>query len=78
MFSPRKIKFTIKKGDNFATTEYGKVTKEEIKKVIDWYNNPLTILGYNCGIENWKYLNLHWGCQRDSIDKVIEIYNAFE
>lgn len=73
-----KIKFTIKKGDNFATTEYGKVTKEEIKKVIDWYNNPLTILGYNCVIEDWKYLNLHWGCQRDSIDKVIEIYNAFE
>jgi len=73
-----KVKFTIKKGDDFATTEYGKVTKEEIKKVIDWYNNPLTILGYNCDIENWKYLNLHWGCQRDSIDKVIEIYNAFE
>lgn len=75
-----KVKFTIKKGDNFATTEYGKVTKEEISKVFEYFNNPPALV---CGKYQLK-LDLHndyeikFGCQSGTLGELRAIYNAFD
>ena len=85
-----KVKFTIKKGDNFATTEYGKVTKEDIEDAISWVENPPKLAGntlsihYNstyCKItelDNNGTLSYGFGCQEGSLKELKTIYNAFK
>ena len=83
-----KVKFTIKKG--YADTEYGKVTKEEVKNAIDYIENPPKLTGntlsihYNstyCKItelDNNGTLSYGFGCQAGSLKELKAIYNAFE
>lgn len=83
-----KVKFTIHKG--YADTEYGKVTKEEVKNAIDYIENPPKLTGntlsihYNstyCKItelDNNGTLSYGFGCQAGSLKELKAIYNAFE
>ena len=87
-----KVKFTIKKGDNFATTEYGKVTKEEIGIAINYIENPPKLNNYTFGvkmekgtdtytldiIEKSKKAYIAFGCQEGTYKELKAIYNAFE
>lgn len=88
-----KVKFTIKKGDNFATTEYGNVTKEEIGIAIQWIENPPSLNGHKFNIKigcgstrDMKDLcngmitdhRIAFGCQTGTLAQLKEIYNAFE
>ena len=83
-----KVKFTIKKG--YADTEYGKVTKEEVKNAIHYIENPPKLTGntlsihYNstyCKItelDNNGTLSYGFDCQAGSLKELKAIYNAFE
>lgn len=87
-----KVKFTIKKGDNFATTEYGNVTKEEIGITINYIENPPKLNNYTFGvrmekgtttytldiIEKSKEASIAFGCQEGTYKELKAIYNAFE
>lgn len=75
-----KVKFTIKKGDKFATTEYGKVTKEEIGDAISWIENPPALV---CGKYQLKFdinnsSEIKFGCQSGTFGELRIIYEAFE
>jgi hypothetical protein len=86
------VKFTIKKGDNFATTEYGKVTKEEIGIAINYIENPPKLNNYTFGVKMEKGTNTYtldiiekskeayiaFGCQEGTYKELKAIYNAFE
>ena len=83
-----KVKFTIHEG--YADTEYGKVTKEEVKNAIHYIENPPKLTGntlsihYNstyCKItelDNNGTLSYGFGCQAGSLKELKAIYNAFE
>lgn len=87
-----KVKFTIKKGDNYATTEYGNVTKEEIGIAINYIENPPKLNNYTFGvrmekgtttytldiIEKSKEASIAFGCQEGTYKELKAIYNAFE
>lgn len=71
-----KVKFTIKKG--YADTEYGKVTKEEISKVFDYFNNPPSLVN---GKHKLVMLQrddtvIKFGCQEGTIGELRAIYSA--
>lgn len=48
------VKFEIFPGKDYAETEYGKIYKEEIKRVTDWIENfnPPKLIGYSLCIYN--------------------------
>ena len=73
-----KVKFTIKKG--YADTEYGKVTKEEISKVFDYFNNtPALISGkYQLKFDLHNDYEIKFGCQSGRFGELRIIYEAFE
>lgn len=86
-----KIKFTINKGDDFATTEYGKVIKEEIKNAIDYIENPPSLVGNKLTIHTnngyntitkcdtpISHFKIGFGCQSGTLKQLKEIYSAFE
>ena len=87
-----KVKFTINKGYDFATTEYGKVTKKEIETAINYIENPPKLNSYTLGIrmekgtttytldiiEKSKEGYIAFGCQEGTYKELKEIYNAFE
>ena len=71
-----KVKFTIHEG--YADTEYGKVTKEEISKVFDYFNNPPSLVN---GKHKLVMLQrddtvIKFGCQEGTIGELRAIYNA--
>ena len=84
------VKFTIKKGNDYAETAYGKVTKEEIKKAIDYIENPPRLAGkyeltihvngiHSCLrsplIDSFK---IGFGCKSGKLSELKAIYQAFE
>ena len=87
-----EVKFIIKKGDDFATTGYGKVTKEEIKKVINYIQNPPSLISgqYDLNfhykdsrvllhnLETISDIRIGFGCQKGEYNQLVEIYKAFE
>ena len=81
-----KVKFTIKKG--YADTEYGKVTKEEVKNAIDYIKNPPKLNDYTLGvkikyttyplsvIEKSNECYIAFGCQEGTVKELEDIYKA--
>lgn len=85
-----EVKFTIQ--DNIAKTQYGDVTKEEIKKAIDYIQNPPKLAGYELKLhniesdnrynltnfDNSSKVSLAFGCQDGKFSELLEIYKAFK
>jgi hypothetical protein len=84
------VKFTIKKGDDFATTNFGKVTKAEIGNAISYIESPPRLAKYSLSIINeGKQLmlpdfdsdhivpKLGFGCKSGKLLELKEIYKAF-
>lgn len=83
-----KVEFKIKKNEGIAVTSYGKITKEEIKKALDYIENPPLFCGYPLHIYNNAHhlpltrlseidLSLGFGCQKGTYGELKAIYNAF-
>lgn len=86
------VKFKINKKEGYATTDYGRVTKEEIKAAIDYIENPPKLAGYTLTIHpiknQWFKLEqideynptllLGFGCKSGKFSELKAIYNAFE
>ena len=81
-----KVKFTIHEG--YADTEYGKVTKEEVKNAIDYIKNPPKLNDYTLGvkikyttyplsvIEKSNECYIAFGCQEGTVKELEDIYKA--
>ena len=65
--------FTCYKG--YAECSYGKVTKDEVKKILDYFDQDISILGYKMSIVNKGDWFVKFGCQQDKLSKIREIYN---
>lgn len=84
-----EVVFAIKKGDDFATTEYGKVTKQEIEDAIKYIENPPKLNGYNLtvhceneyralsNIDEDDELKIGFGCQSGTLKELKEILYSF-
>lgn len=72
-----KLKCTIKKGNNFATTEFGKITKSQISRVLDNFNKQIKILGYDLEIVGVDNLVLKFGCQQGTVAEAKALLKAF-
>ena len=82
------VEFTIKKGDNFATTPFGKVTREEIRDAIEYITNPPKLTGYPLSIHvGSKYSNIGdeknsfqigFGCKAGKLSELEAILKAFD
>jgi len=82
------VKFTIKKGEDFAITQYGKITKEEIKNAINYIENPPCLIGYKLTIHINNAHNpinspmgifkIGFGCESGTLDELKEILKAFD
>ena len=82
-----EVEFTIY-NNKYATTGYGKITKEELKTAIDYIKNPPVLCGHRLTLHTDKgktFLNilddklgirLGFGCQSGKLSELIEIYNA--
>jgi hypothetical protein len=68
-----KIEFTCYKG--YAECSHGKVTKSEIKEILDFFDKDISILGYKMSIVNEGNWFVKFGCQQDKLSKIREIYN---
>jgi len=71
-----KLKLTIKEGENFATTEQGKITKEEIRKVLAMFTSN-TICGYSLTMPNLESLVLKFGCVEGTVADARKVFKAF-
>lgn len=81
-----KVKFTIHEG--YADTEYGKVTKEEVKNAIDYIKNPPKLNDYTLGvkikyttyplsvIEKSNECYIAFGSQEGTVKELEDIYKA--
>lgn len=65
--------FTCYKG--YAECSYGKVTKDEVKKILDYFDQDISILGYKMSIVNKGNWFVKFGYQQDKLSKIREIYN---
>lgn len=82
------VEFTIEKGDNFATTPFGKVTREEIRDAIEYITNPPTLSGYRLTIhisdsykdlyDNTPMFSLGFGCKAGKLSELEAILKAFD
>ena len=83
-----KVAFTIKKGNNFATTIYGEVTKKQIQDAIEYIKNPPRLTGYplsihvgsnynNIGDENNSF-QIGFGCKAGKLSELEAILKAFD
>lgn len=82
------VNFTIKKGDNFASTSYGKISKKEIADAIHYLENPPTVGGYPLTFFNSRkeqrsmpYMcerAIGFGCQQGKLSELKEILEAFD
>ena len=68
-----KTRFTCHKG--YAECFYGKVTKAEIKSILDYFDQDIFILGHKMSIVNKGDWFVKFGCQQDKLSKIREIYN---
>lgn len=82
------VKFSIDKGDDFAITQYGKVTKKEIDNAIYYIENPPCLTGYKltihahgeCEVINEKnsLFKIGFGCKSGDLDELKAILKAFD
>jgi len=72
-----ELKLTIKNGEDFATTEYGNISKAEIQKVLKLFNAKMSICGYDLKIENVDDIRLAFGCQNGTIGEAKALLEAF-
>jgi hypothetical protein len=81
-----KVKFTIEKGNDYATTFYGKVTKADIKTAVSYIENPPSLAGYKLGImfraTNVPFTSgtcgIGFGCEGGTYSELYNILMAFD
>ena len=71
-------KVIIKQNSSYAETQYGNISKTEIKEIIDFFEQDFTILGHKMQIVNEGKWFIKFGCQKDSLNSLKEIYKAFD
>jgi hypothetical protein len=71
-------KVTIKQGSSYAETQYGNISKVEIKEIIDFFNQDITLLGRKMSIKNSSTWYISFGCQQGTLAQIKEIYKAFD
>jgi len=71
-------KVTIKQGNSYAETQYGNISKVEIKEIIDFFNQDITLLGHKMSIKNSSTWYIAFGCQQGTLGQIKEIYKAFD
>jgi len=71
-------KVTIKQGSSYAETQYGNISKVEIKEIIDFFNQDITLLGHKMSIKNSSTWYIAFGCQQGTLAQIKEIYKAFD
>jgi hypothetical protein len=67
-----ELLFTCYKG--YAECNLGKVTKSQVKEVLDFFDKEITILGHKMSIVNEGNWFVKFGCQKDKLSKIREIY----
>jgi len=70
--------FNITKGEDFAVTDRGNISKKEIEKVLKLFTAKMSICGYDLKIENVDKIQISFGCQTDTVGKAKEILAAFD
>jgi len=81
-----KVEFTIKKGENFASTSYGNITREEIENAVEYLENLPSLKGYALTIfdENNSYQiissseRIGFGCAKGNLIQLKAILAAFD
>ncbi len=82
------VVFTIKKGEDYASTIYGKVTKNDIVKAIEYIKNPPKLLTYPLNIHvgdkhEFIYTNdnsifkIGFGCKSGTLQELENILKCF-
>lgn len=76
----KKMKFgslevEVEKGKGYVQIAEGRVTKEDLKKVIDWTENRPKILGYNLEI-SLDNATFKFGCKHGKYQEIKDIYEA--
>jgi len=71
-FASRIFSIDVNKGT--ATCAEGVITKAQIKKVLDWYDTDIHILGFAARVSE----TITFGCQTGTIDEIRAIYAFFE
>lgn len=85
------VKFTIHQDNDYASTNYGKVTKEEIKKAIDYIEYPPKLAGHSLNIHIGNVrselkdirllkndISLSFGCKKGTYEELVKIYKTFK
>lgn len=74
----KKMKFgslevEVEKNKGYVQIAEGKVTKEDLKKVIDWFENTPKLLGYNL-TGNFNKNEIAFGCKKGIVQELLDIY----
>lgn len=82
-----EVRFVIFPNNDIADTKYGSVSKDSIKKAIDYLENPPRLADHKLSIfdnnGNYLYINsqelkLGFGCQQGTLNELKDIYEAFD
>jgi len=76
----KKMKFgslevEVTPGLGYVQIAEGKVTKEDLKRVYDWFTNTPKILGYNL-TANFNNQEIAFGCKKGTVQQILDIYHA--
>lgn len=71
------LKLTITQGNDYADTEYGKIYKADIEKVVTMFDKKIRILGYYLKVNDIDNIKVSFGCKTDTIGKAREILEMF-
>lgn len=80
-FNNKTLKFGqdtvfFRRGEDFVTIPEGKITKDEIKKVVDTFEPSISILGYDLRVEGT--VNIAFGCKKGTLAEAKAILEAFD
>lgn len=74
--------FTIRKfsysSGSYLECKYGKISKYEVKNVLDWFNKDFNILGYKMEIVNESNWFIKFGCCEGTLEQLKAIYKAMQ
>lgn len=68
------LTFTITK--EYAECKHGKIWLKEVKELIEWFDKPIQILGYDMGIKNEGKWYIKFGCCEGTYLELKAIYTA--
>jgi len=72
-----ELRCSIYEGNDFAVTDYGEITKEEVEAAIKPFETELKICGHNMEIDDVDSIKLKFGCQSGTIGEAKALLEAF-